>query len=134
VARAGLPCKAVVDGMAVRVDEGTLYQPDVILRCGARMAWDTVAVPDPLLLVEVVSPSTAVLDTDGKLAGSFRVPSVRHTLILHAEARTLIHHARESSDGPIATRVLRAGTVAPDPPGIVLDVPALFGGPEPPPA
>ena len=36
----GLPCEAIVDGMAVRVDEDTLYQPDVILRCGARMAWE----------------------------------------------------------------------------------------------
>ena len=100
VARAGPPCEAIVDGMAVRVDEDTLYQPDVILRCGARMAWDTVAVPDPLLLVEVISPSTAVLDTGGKLAGYFRVPSVRHYLILHAEARILIHHARARRTAP----------------------------------
>lgn len=131
IARAGLPCEAIVDGMAVRVDPATIYQPDVILRCGEPLDADTVIAPDPVVLVEVLSPSTAVLDTGGKLEGYFRIPSLRHYLILRAGNRSVIHHARETADGPIATRILRepTGSLALDPPGIVLPLVALFDAP-----
>jgi Uma2 family endonuclease len=130
IARAGLPCEAIIDSMAVQVDKATLYQPDVILRCGPPLDDATMIAPDPVVLVEVLSPSTAVLDTGGKLEGYFRIPSVRHYLILRAETRTVIHHARETAEGAIATRILREeGTLSLDPPGIVLDLAALFGPP-----
>ena len=29
-----LPCEALVDGMAVEVDETTTYEPDTLVRCG----------------------------------------------------------------------------------------------------
>lgn len=131
VGRAGRPCEVLVDGMAVRVDAETIYQPDVILRCGPPLEDDALEVPDPLLLVEVVSPSTSRLDTGGKLDGYFRVTTVRHYPILSTRTRTAILHTREAAEGPIATRILRDGTLVLDPPGIVLDVPALFGGPPP---
>lgn len=53
--------------MAVRVDNATVYQPDVILHCGPVIDGDALEVPGPLILVEVVSPSSARLDTGGKL-------------------------------------------------------------------
>ena len=118
--------------MAVRVDDTTLYQPDVILRCGPPLHDEDVLVPDPLLLVEVVSPSTARLDSGGKLAGYFRLPTVRHYLILDGRPRVVIHHAREGgggADGPISTRILREGSLRLDPPGIAIDVSALFAPP-----
>ena len=31
-----LPCDAMVDGMAVRIDETTIYEPDALVRCGHR--------------------------------------------------------------------------------------------------
>jgi Uma2 family endonuclease len=130
-ARAGCPCEVLVDGMAVRVDEETIYQPDVVLRCGPPLEDDALEVPDPLLLVEVVSPSTSRLDTGGKLDGYFRIATVRHYLILSTRTRTVILHTRDTTEGPIATRILRDGALALDPPGILLDVPALFGGPPP---
>jgi Uma2 family endonuclease len=129
ISRAGLPCEVIVDGMGVQTDDETLYQPDVILRCGPRLQDTVVTVPDPLVLVEVLSPSTAVLDTGGKLDGYFSIPTVRHYLILRAETRTAIHHAR-AEDGTIATRILREGAVQLDPPGITLDLADLFHGAE----
>src|ERR1700730_9572273 len=32
---ANLPCEAFPDGMVVRVDDRTLYEPDALVRCGA---------------------------------------------------------------------------------------------------
>jgi Uma2 family endonuclease len=35
---AGLPCEAYVDGMGIEVDANTLYEPDVMVRCGAMLS------------------------------------------------------------------------------------------------
>lgn len=129
VARAGLPCDVIIDGMAVRVDELTIYQPDILLRCGAPFDDDAREVPDPLVLVEIVSPSSARLDSGGKLEGYFRIPSVRHYLVLSTRSRSVVHHARATAEGPITTRILRDGTLSLDPPGLVIELPALFGPP-----
>ena len=54
-----LPCEAFTDGMAVRVDDATVHQPDASLRCGGPLDDDTVEFSDPVVLAEVLSPSTA---------------------------------------------------------------------------
>lgn len=126
VQRGGLPCEVFPDGMAVEVAADTIYEPDALLRCGGPLADDTVKVLDPLVVVEVLSPSTAALDTGGKLEDYFRIPSVRHYLILRSQNRTVIHHARAEGGDAIATRILRDGTLRLDPPGIALDVAGLF--------
>jgi len=125
IRRAGLPCQAIVDSVAVRVDAGTIYQPDVLLRCGPRLPGDTVVVPDPVILVEVLSPSTAGTDAGAKLEDYFRIPSVMHYLMLRPARGTVIHHARDIADG-ISTRILRHGSLTLDPPGLTVEVAALF--------
>jgi Uma2 family endonuclease len=124
----GLPCEALPDGVAVPVSEDFVFEPDALLRCGDALPGDAVKVVDPLLVVEIVSPSTRRTDTGTKLAGYFRLASLRHYLIVDGAARTVIHHARATADGAIATRILReGGPLALDPPGLVLDLDALFG-------
>ncbi len=39
-------------------------------------------VPNPLIVVEVLSPSTQSFDLGGKLQGYFALPSLRHYIIL----------------------------------------------------
>ena len=125
-AAAGLPCQVFPDGMAVRIDEGTVYEPDASLRCGPKLAGDEVELPDPMVLVEVLSPSSRAQDSGAKLEAYFRLPSVRHYLIVNTATRTVIHHARGAagSGGPIATRIHggegAGGELRLDPPGIVL--------------
>jgi Uma2 family endonuclease len=121
----GLPCRAYTDGMAVRIDDDTVYEPDALVRCGAPLAPDAVEVADPLILVEVISPGTRKVDTTQKLGDYFRLPSVRHYLIVNTSRRTVVHHAR-AEDGGVLTRVAAAGRLELEPPGIVVDVAALF--------
>ena len=90
IRRAGLPCQAIVDSVAVRVDAETIYQPDVLLRCGPRLPGDTVVVPDPIVLVEVLSPSTATTDAGAKLEDYFRIPSVLHYLMPRPDRGTVL--------------------------------------------
>ena len=72
---AGLPCEAYPDGMVVEVDAETVYEPDALVRCGAPLPDDAVKVTDPIIVVEVLSPSTRARDTGAKLADYFRMPS-----------------------------------------------------------
>ena len=133
VAAASLPCQVFADGMAVRIDDGTVYEPDASLRCGPKLPGDALVLPDPLVVVEVLSPSSRAQDSGAKLEAYFRLPSVRHYLIVNTETRAVIHHAR-AADGAIATRIHAGGDAAAgdaaagdaegelrlDPPGLVL--------------
>ncbi len=115
----GLPCEVFTDGMAVEIDATTTYEPDAILRCGQTVGDDTVKLSDPMVVVEVLSPSTRGRDAGAKLEDYFRLVSVRHYLIVKTENRTIIHHER-GVDGAIVTRIIRDGTLTLDPPGIEL--------------
>jgi Uma2 family endonuclease len=74
---------------------------------------------DPIIVVEVLSPSTSARDVGAKLVGYFQLPSLRHYLIVRHESRTIVHHER-GDDGVIVTRIVRDGPILLDPPGITL--------------
>jgi Uma2 family endonuclease len=111
--------------MAVRVDEVTVYEPDALVRCGEPLADDDVKVTDAVIVVEVLSPSSRARDAGAKLEDYFRLPSVRHYLIVKTENRTVVHHRREEN-GAILTRVVRSGQLELEPPGISLDIGSFF--------
>jgi Uma2 family endonuclease len=116
----GLPCRAYTDGVTVRVDAHTVYEPDVAVRCGPTLPPGTVVMPDPLILVEVLSPSPRGVDVGAKLADYFRIPTLRHYLIVRVDRRTVIHHRRDER-GAIMTSLLGDGPLRLDPPGLILE-------------
>ena len=69
-------------------------RPDALVRCGEPLGPDVVEVVDPVILVEVISPCTHKVDTTQKLGDYFRVPSVRHYLVVNTSRRTVVHHER----------------------------------------
>lgn len=127
IERGGLSCEVFGDRMAVEVSADMVYEPDALVRCGSPVPDDTVKIFDPVVIVEVLSPSTRARDLGAKLADYFLVPSLRHYLLVDIKALTVIHHAR-ANDGEIATRIAREGTLRLDPPGMSLDVVDLFSG------
>ena len=124
IGRAGLPCHMLPDGITVRIDAHTAYEPDALVYCGPRLPRGDTMVPAPVVVVEVLSPGTRETDTGLKLAGYFAVPGLRHYLIVDIDRRTVIHHRRDGDD--IATRILGSGPLRLDPPGLDLDVAELF--------
>jgi Uma2 family endonuclease len=125
IRRSGLPCHALTDGPTVRVDDDTAYEPDALVYCDDELPDESLEVPNPIILVEVLSPSTRRVDVSLKLAGYFRIPSVLHYLVVDHVRRSIIHHAR--SGDAILTRIITAGTIALDPPGLSLNVSDIFG-------
>jgi Uma2 family endonuclease len=116
---AGVGCEAFPDGMTVRVDADTVYEPDVLVRCGSPIDDNAIEVADPIIVVEVVSPSSRKRDTGGKLEDYFRIPSVRHYLIVKTEKQAIIHHNRDDA-GTITTHIIRDGAIQLDPPGLTV--------------
>jgi Uma2 family endonuclease len=121
---AGLPCEALPDSMAVRIDDHTAYEPDALVYCGKTLAPQAMLVPNPVIVVEVLSPTTTHHDTSAKLIGYFKLPSVQHYLVLDPDARTVKHHARDR-----APAVFSEGNLRLDPPGIDLAVARLLAPP-----
>ena len=115
----GLTCEVFGDGMAVRVDADTVYEPDMLVRCGPPLDDTAVVIGDPMIIVEVVSPSSRRRDSGSKLEAYFRLPSVRHYLIVKTDNQAIIHHRRDEA-GEISTRIVRDGVIALDPPGLVV--------------
>lgn len=84
-------CRIFGSDMKLRVDDGTVYYPDVML----------VRNPDdreryyktaPCLVVEVLSPSTSATDRREKLLAYRRLPSVRDYLVVSQDRREVDHH------------------------------------------
>ena len=125
VAAAKLPCRALPDGAAVRINAATLYEPDAMVFCGDAPPRDDLAIVAPIIVVEVLSPSTGRRDSHEKLVGYFTVPSSQHYLIVDADRRVLVHHARRGDE--IATLILYGGPLRLDPPGLDLRIEDLFG-------
>jgi Uma2 family endonuclease len=126
IQRAGVPCEAFVEGLAVVVDGSTSYLPDALVNCGEPMAPDAMIAPNPLIVVEVLSPSTRRIDTTVKLAGYFRVASLAHYLIVDLGQRHVVHY-RKQADGTVTVAVITEGDIALEPPGISVAVPSLLG-------
>ncbi|MCA9609509.1 MAG: Uma2 family endonuclease [Myxococcales bacterium] len=125
VERAGLRCEVYPDGMSVRIGDATVYEPDALLRCGEPLPRDAVEVPDPVVVVEVLSPSSRARDSGAKLEDYFRLSSVQHYLIAKTDSRAIIHHARTSGEA-LTTTIRTTGVLHLDPPGIELDVEEVF--------
>jgi Uma2 family endonuclease len=111
--------------MAIRIDARTTYEPDASVACGSPVPPDAIEIDNPVIVVEVLSQSTAAIDHGRKLSGYFSLPSIRHYLILDPERRVVIHHKRGVGDA-IETRVLTDGVARLDPPDFEVAVEALF--------
>lgn len=121
---AKLPCHVNGDGMTVEIGDSD-YEPDAILYCGDKLPPGSTSVPAPLVIVEVLSPATSATDRAWKLREYFRLPSLRHYLIIWADRPQIVHHRRDEA-GAIDTAMLTSGEIRLDPPGIAISVEEIY--------
>jgi Uma2 family endonuclease len=134
VAKAGLPCTVFTDGMTVVIDNDTSREPDAAVQCNVATDLDSTVLEAPLIVVEVVSPSSERDDTGDKLVEYFSIASIRHYLIVNPYKRVVVHHARNDL-GTIETRIVSGGTLDLTPPGVAVAAADMLaevtGGPAP---
>jgi Uma2 family endonuclease len=125
VSKAGLTsCEVFADGMTVQV-ENSDFEPDAVLRCGPRLPGESTKVPDPLVLVEVLSPDSGTRDRATKLRAYFKLPSVQHYLTVWSDEQRIVRHSRTPND-QVAAQVFVSGEIELDPPGITVTVEAFY--------
>ncbi len=125
IRKAGTACHALVDGMAVRVGSKTVYEPDVLVYCGAKLPPDALLVENPVIVVEVISPSTGRNDHTRKLPGYFSLASIAHYLIVDPDEPLVIDYWR-GADGVLRTATFAQGRISLRPPGLELALDEIY--------
>lgn len=107
----GGPCRAFSSDLKVRVPaSGNAYYADVAVVCGpvARDLVDPLAVTNPTMLVEVLSPSTELFDRGEKFADYRGFASLQHYVMVTV-GRRRIEHYRRNPDATWTLTVAVAG-------------------------
>jgi len=128
VRAAKLPCIVFTDGPAVVIDNHKTREPDASVQCGIDVDLNSMTLEAPLIVVEVVSPTSERIDTGMKLADYFSVATIQHYLLVYPDLdmRLIVHHRR--NENRIETRIARPGEeIALTPPGFSVPVNALLG-------
>lgn len=92
----GRGCQAFMENvqLAVRREQQYVY-PDVLVTCSPHDAQQTRRIESPVLLVEVLSPSTAYYDRGHKFKQYKTLPSLQHYLLV-AQNRWLVEWYRRT--------------------------------------
>jgi Uma2 family endonuclease len=64
-------------------DNKSAMSPDAYVRCGPKMPQSQRYVTDPLVIIEVLSPSTMQFDRGAKLQRYFKFDSLEHVILLY---------------------------------------------------
>jgi len=89
----GGPCFPHSADFAVRIPAGNVRRPDVTVDCGGPDG-DALSAKAPVLVIEVLSPSTRSFDLVRKLAEYQSVPGLAHILLVDPDERAALLHDR----------------------------------------
>lgn len=92
------PCAPYISDMKVKVSESAVYYPDVVVACDN--PWnDPYCCTHPVLVVEVLSPSTQRIDQGEKLAAYKNTATIRDYLIVaQDQMRVDLHQRQDDGD------------------------------------
>lgn len=92
------PCQVFSEGMKVQISDDTVVYPDVFVSCDKRYRLDELVITEPVLVVEVLSPTTQGYDRSGKFAAYRRLASLREYALIDPDTRR-IEVFRPAEDG-----------------------------------
>lgn len=88
------PCEPYMENIKVRTTEEVFYYPDVLVTCEGEFK-DKYYCEEPILVVEVISPSTEQIDRREKLRAYQQMPSVQEYVIVEQEKLGVQIHRRQ---------------------------------------
>lgn len=92
------PCRILSESPKVIAAASKHYYPDLVVSCDKREKGKDAAVHYPLLVAEVLSPSTEQHDKGAKLFAYQPVASIENILLIAADERLAIVYARVPGD------------------------------------
>ncbi|SMF93435.1 Endonuclease, Uma2 family (restriction endonuclease fold) [Methylomagnum ishizawai] len=98
----GKPYRVFMSDVKLKIArDNAYYYPDVMVACGAaeRIAGDENSLDDPVLVVEVLSPSTETTDRREKLAAYRRLPTVQEYVLVNQDSQQVEIYRREGDIG-----------------------------------
>lgn len=125
IKRSGVACFALTDGATVRIAKDTAFEPDALVYGAPKADPNSLEIPNPLIVVEVGSPSTNKYDAGFKLQGYTNLPSVQHILLVNTVNRSITHH-RRVSETKFEMTAVQVGVLRLDPPGLEIPFADFF--------
>lgn len=121
-ALAGGGCEALVDGPQILTADISAI-PDVVVTCAA-LDLTTPVIAAPVIIVEVMSPSTMGDDHGLKWLSYRKIASLNHYIVV-AQHQRLVHlHSRMGDLW--RERFVSAGSIALDEPSVTLELDAIY--------
>jgi Uma2 family endonuclease len=87
-------CEPFIENVKVLAAENVFYYPDVLVTCEGNFK-NPYYCEEPILIIEVVSPSTAQVDRREKLRAYQQMPSVQEYVIVEQEKISVEIHRRQ---------------------------------------
>lgn len=104
----GTPCRPFIEAMKARVKAANcFYYPDVMVACD-KGDLESVYTEEPVLIIEVLSHSTAAVDRREKLVNYMKIPTLREYIIVH-QRRRRVQVYRKGHDGRWSTTDYSSG-------------------------
>ncbi|MDB5235211.1 MAG: Uma2 family endonuclease [Hymenobacter sp.] len=95
----GRPCRTVMEGVQLAVQEGRYYTyPDVMITCDPVDQQAKRILKAPVLLIEVLSSSTAEYDRGRKFNQYKQLPSLQHYLLVSQTSWLVEWYRREANN------------------------------------
>jgi Uma2 family endonuclease len=126
IERAGLDLEIGVDGLGVRIGPKESYQPEAVIFPKGLIAESDRYAPQPIVAIEVLSPSTRNKDLKIKALGYAQVSTIEHYLVIDPETREALQYRRDGGALVPAEKPQSNGTLRLDPPGLKIDVGSLL--------
>jgi Uma2 family endonuclease len=124
----GKPCRPMGPEAGVATIGDTVRYPDAVVTCSKFNAQDRL-VPNPVIVFEVVSPTSVHIDHVIKLSEYQAVPTIRRYIIVESNAAVITLHARDQDGVPFeAGKTVDSDMVRLPEIGIEIPVSAIYEG------
>jgi Uma2 family endonuclease len=98
--------------MRVKVNKNNYFYPDIVIVCGDLRKDKRGNLLNPLVVIEVLSPSTQDYDLGAKLKAYLALPGLQEYLVIHQDKVQVTHYWRDEAGWRVEVVSELAGAVS----------------------
>lgn len=122
----GGPCRAFIENMKVVTASAVMY-PDVVVTC-AEMALDRDTVPEPVAIIEVLSPSTESFNRGRKWMACQTILSLQHYVLVAQDSPRVEVYSRRGEGWDYVVLTGSANALTLSALGIAISLSTIYEG------